>query len=913
MDNFNDLPFLDADTTPDYLLGFSSKNGWGRIAVNNLRPMDLVIADKMAADDTPLLVMGADHALPQWQNNGMAQVYADCGIFPYLAVNTQDDAGEYVGATNRMTAAQVKQVQDSGVEILTHGSQHVQSWNLINTGIKITYLGAGTFAALTVTGTWPNITIASSVSGAAGDNFSLDTTLAANDTLAELKIAIEATNGGGKWSVRLSPELTGNELSNNLACMKGGQTTTFSNSGGKVLGTYADDMPTGTAVLYHGGTMPDSLTADTWYYAVKVSATTCRFATTRALALADVAGSNSIAYVSTSGTGTITGYQTGMIAKPVAFTNTSPSNTCLIAVGGGITLQYTGTAYKTAYYNILNSNVLELYGDGVLLSSLSLSGAAQDTLRKLCTVVNAISGWSCKLMDNDQVTTASNQSYINGNELSVRLNWVGGIDALARPQNCEIGLSTSYMISRMVDESISTLATSGITIKNFAQSGTAFYPWLQHGAQSCQSFRGNPYIRTSSIAPLMTPCNERPDFFRVVYAVNLEVNGGPSITQMYTFIDALCDTRGYMVDFLIHCVLPDGTTGYNFPSLVNSTYSIKETDFVALCRYIGVKIATGQLRSLPPNKARTAIKLCPAPVNRVLNPRFRNTGISFLGNAGGNVVDMPGWAVYTPVGITAFTPRVSDNSILITSDAASGAVPVMRQEHLFISGKTYIYEVDIDVVSYTSGNGVYLQSAKRALGMFKDMQPHTSNTVFKSDTRTRGGRLALTFTVPKKDDSGLGYVRSLTKGPWDLSAAGNATMKVNLAAKGVVDNISVVGATPATTHADEIATLLNAAIRADAAYRELQEYWTAFSAEDGYLVGRLPWRYNDNTGLLRIDAGTTNGGATLVVFGNAQVRGVNFQAANPTAGDFIVQMNLVIDGVMTIRVRNPMIREEMYP
>lgn len=901
MDNFRDLPVLTTDTMPDFLVGWNSQQGWGRIALDAINPRTLQLAKQMSGDDTPMLTIGGDHALLSWINNGMAKVYADNNVPPYIAVNTQDDAGEYVGAASRMTWPQVKQLQDDfGIEVVSHGSQHIQAWNLINTGIKLTYLGAGTVAIITVTGTWPAITIAATVTGAASDNFSFDTSNALYDTLAELKAAIEATNGGGKWTCRLSPELTGNELSNNILNMKGTQATTFSNSGGHVLATTTDDLPNASPVVFNGGVMPDSLTTLTTYWTIRISATTSKLATSRALALAGTP----INYGTTNGSGTINMYQAGMIAKPWTAHDTVAANTCLLAVGGGITIQYTGTVYKTAYVNVLNSSVMEIYGDGVRVASYNLTLAANDTLRKLVTLISALTGFTAKLMDNDQATTYSNQSYVNGNESSARLHWCGGVDVIAKPTNFEVGLSVPYMIHRQLQETVDTAAANGVTINNFAQSGAAFYPHLQHGGQAVRSWRGNPLVK-SSYAPLMVPCNERADYFHIVHSVSLT----HTLAQMKAWIDALCDTRGHFVDLLIHVPSPDGTTGYNFPALVNQTASITEANFVELIRHIGRKVAAGSLRVLQPEQARIAKKLCPPPVNRILNPRFKNSGASVLGNASGDGVNLPGWGVFTPAGITAFTFN-SDNTITLTSDGSSGAVDVIRQEHLLQAGKTYVFEFDIDMPLYTSGNGVALRVMRRFANIFKYMQPHTSNTLFTSDKRTRGGHMELKFTMPTRDNAGFAYVRSLTKGPWDLSAAGNAAMQVNLFAKGAIDNINVQGAVPATTHANEIATKLNAAITGNAAYAELQEYWTAFSAEDGYLVGRAPWRGGDNTANMRMDAATTNGGATAVVMGDAQVRGPNFQAQNIAAEDYPVYLTLMLDFIGTVRIRNPFLREE---
>lgn len=69
-----------------------------------------------------------------------------------------------------------------------------------------------------------------------------------------------------------------------------GETITFSSSSG-LLGTYTNDFPTFSAVSFtnSGGALPTGLVAGTIYWTIRVSATTSRFATTLANAIAGTA------------------------------------------------------------------------------------------------------------------------------------------------------------------------------------------------------------------------------------------------------------------------------------------------------------------------------------------------------------------------------------------------------------------------------------------------------------------------------------------------------------------------------------------------------------------------------------------------------------------------------------------------
>lgn len=70
----------------------------------------------------------------------------------------------------------------------------------------------------------------------------------------------------------------------------GGETTTFSSSSG-LLGTYTNDIASLSKVRFRnsGGALPTGLVAGTDYYTIRVSATTSRFATSRANAIAGTA------------------------------------------------------------------------------------------------------------------------------------------------------------------------------------------------------------------------------------------------------------------------------------------------------------------------------------------------------------------------------------------------------------------------------------------------------------------------------------------------------------------------------------------------------------------------------------------------------------------------------------------------
>jgi len=126
----------------------------------------------------------------------------------------------------------------------------------------------------------------------------------------------------------------------------GGEATTFSSSSG-LLGTYTNDIQSLSKVRFRnsGGALPTGLVAGTDYYTIRVSATTSRFATSRANAIAGTA----ITFTD-AGTGTnvidvrLPRYSDGVGVQAMFF---NPSATALGAGTPALTLGYQSGAGTT--------------------------------------------------------------------------------------------------------------------------------------------------------------------------------------------------------------------------------------------------------------------------------------------------------------------------------------------------------------------------------------------------------------------------------------------------------------------------------------------------------------------------------------------------------------------------------------
>jgi len=168
-----------------------------------------------SASTKPIFVMGGDHPYSQWFGtdgaDGMAAMYLDRGVQPYIAINTttseeQDASGiklDPVGAPKRLTYANLRELQDFGCEIVSHGHRHPTSWERLNTGIRIRYLGAAGVATVHVENSYITLT-----GGGGAENAQI--TYAANLTIAEI---VSSINMMPNWSAVMAPELTGDEPS----------------------------------------------------------------------------------------------------------------------------------------------------------------------------------------------------------------------------------------------------------------------------------------------------------------------------------------------------------------------------------------------------------------------------------------------------------------------------------------------------------------------------------------------------------------------------------------------------------------------------------------------------------------------------------------------------------------------------
>ena len=154
----------------------------------------------ISIDTRPVVCIGGDHPYNQlWGRNGkdgLAQMYADHGIVPYLALNTRSLTAESVGSQYFMGWDKVKTLADAGmIEPVAHGARHYQDWECPDAGIHVKYTGPAATATMYVTSTGVVGTTAGSV-----EDFSF--LFADYPQIDQLVAAIDALPN---WSAMRSP------------------------------------------------------------------------------------------------------------------------------------------------------------------------------------------------------------------------------------------------------------------------------------------------------------------------------------------------------------------------------------------------------------------------------------------------------------------------------------------------------------------------------------------------------------------------------------------------------------------------------------------------------------------------------------------------------------------------------------
>lgn len=556
-----------------------------------------------------------------------------------------------------------------------------------------------------------------------------------------------------------------------------------------------------------------------------------------------------------------------------------------LAISTGIVVQYHQTEaasnIRTASIEKTSGNKLNLYEDGVLVVQYDLTNASFDTLTEVVAAIDARSNWDAALCDNgytvDGTQGSANNNYCLGTELSVGLNDTETSDCTNKFVRIDMGLPSSYIISRCMQRVVDVAAQNGVYINAFQQSGGDFYPWLPRGVGIHNSYRGDSLSR-SSVQPMQLPAYMAGEAgSHVLYR---GMNTSMSYAKVKAYLDAMVDSGPFIWTSLAHMLTPDpaNVSGLNLQSSANATADFTEAVEVPFLNYLQGLRDQGKIEVLTPSQAYKAARLRRKPQNYVFNPRFINSGDTLSGITSDGE-RLPGWIV-TSTG-TTLTYDATDSSLTIVGTA--GQLLFIKQDVQLEPGETYIMGCTLIFLgggTVTNGVRIGLQTRR---GRWKNLRLALSNYITSAYRKTTG-ELSFLYTHPNRGQGFTGYIKGLNQEPFNLSTNKNIRLSIDALGNSTDIDCSVGGASAAGARtAYDVANAINAALLTDVTYGgaspKRTEYATIARAENGRVILQAPFRHgsgaSQNVGMRLVNGSTAD--ACNTIFGSV--------AANVSLGE----------------------------
>ena len=576
------------------------------------------------------------------------------------------------------------------------------------------------------------------------------------------------------------------------------------------------------------------------------------------------------------------------------------------AAGGAIMIKYNGTAYREVAVRVA-SNTLKVYADGVLAVTQSITGGA--TLNTLVTAVNgAVSGLVCKLCDNQKTETPSFPSYISGSELAASILSTSNtlLSCVEQPVVLQAGLSQWYMAERQMAVCQAAIQAQGIATTGFANSGNGFIRATATGHSQFSTARGNSIdtidttLATNAPRPVPTWMTS---FYRPTTAlINTQYTTTGRITAIF---DALADSPGFTCDLLMHKVLKDGSSAYDFSSADNSYYDQTETIWVAAMAALKTKLDARSIYSVYPRELPARAAQAARPKNLVFNPKFKNAGESLI-VASASPVLVPGWNLLTAGADYSAVTVDSNGDITFAMLTASERTPLTQ--YLWLEpGKTYDIGVQVSIGSYASGNGASIQIQPVRGWQFDGWAAQQTNINRSNYTTALDGSLRMRFTVPTSPPFGKARIISASFGS-GINMTTNKKINLNVFAKGAFDiDCSVGAASAASVQAHEAAAAINTAIKANSSYPA--ELHNIASAENGRVILEVPKRGPDGSFQMVVANGTATS-ITATMFGQSDMLATsNWAQPNPFAMPVALNLLVALSSGATCKFSRPYCEE----
>ena len=581
------------------------------------------------------------------------------------------------------------------------------------------------------------------------------------------------------------------------------------------------------------------------------------------------------------------------------------------ALSGGVVIDYKGTGYANVTAQLGSDNILRVYFDGVRLISIDLT--VTDTFSALVTAINgyAISGLTARMINNgyDEQSTKFRETYCWGDELCTSLRQQHYQVAGMRSAYLQAGVDIQYVVRKLLKTCKSRAAAAGISLENFAQPGGKFQPHLRRASLDVHDVFRAEFSALNADSPKAMPSVD------VAYVTTQQTfNTDYDADDTRAAIRALADSGPWYVDALIHCLIPDGSSNYDMSIIYAGDADQTEANFVALLDEIKAQADAGKLLVLPPDEAKLARQVSAKPKNRVFNPRFINSGKTLLGvstaAAGANGRIIPGWRfAFATSDFSAAS--ISDGRLSMTTNGALGTSLYPVQQYVYLErGKTYDIGMLLDLTGIPNTKSVKLTLFPNFGRMAGDYRDGVAGSI--QSVNYFGGAIhdaVMTYTVPQ---TGRGTPARIVSKAGNFSLSAGAAISINCDSIGAV-GVVIAGATPSATKADEIAAAINAAIKADAAYANRQEWWNCATAEAGKVIIEAPYQ-NVVPSAQNITISNGSGNPMLTVWGGTDIRAVSthHEAIDSSYLNYMLTIELASTTSGTVVVEAPYISEVKY-
>jgi hypothetical protein len=895
----------------------------------------------VAPVNAAILLLGSDHVYQQvYGTNGCDGIAALCksnGITMYDTMNTGEGMPYSPNSPGHMTWAQIKQLTDANLlDPLSHGVTHPASWERINTGVSVVYLGSGIACSGMVNYTLVNAIAISTSFQVTSSNPDDNATFLFSDypVLAELAAAVNAT---GKYRMTLDPALPGAAPSSNLMALicptpidNADQTIGVFACGGGILLSYTGATYARMSVARGAGSSTIHLYADGialgpgpgWSLldprfdtlAKIVVALNGLGVSGLSVKLCDNAGISNrgaLNYVSGNEASINLSFcaNKDIVLVPVCWDAiTTPRSTM-------IGRQFAGS-YAAALAN------------GVTLGGFACSG--REFFPWTLPAYAALPTWHFRSTPRDRVHSPAATIVYESAQPNVRDSLpIAG--ARIAPFYC--GLGTAASVECTPDRRLIGLV-----------NGSAAHPDSFHfdlSSAACDTIAGlkaaienvggggkwgfnaiglstapYPHHDPSTVLAISPPRNARQKGGGGALGAHIPADA-ITVARANAALDALATSPGFYSDILVPKILYDGSSG--LAGLDDSaTPSAGQGDMSEFAFNQMLTHAKGLINSqkiVPMRVAdfhRVRATCYAAPSNLLFNPCFQysaednlrvdETAASMTNGAGKRI---PGWVLSGgAANIAAIT--VKDNAFTITTSSDNAILPLYQIVTLQ-QGVKYAFGADIEFAPGASPFGYARLFLQPVRGKFPCNSPREINPKIMTEPAFTTQGMQRHFELFMPSVTPVPTLIGARVEPFNLSA--NKNIRLNLDGIGATDDIdcTACAAYANAVTAKEVANAINAAIAAIPIYPA--EFHTAASAINGKVVIKSPYRRGvDYICGVTLSAGKTQDAAALI-FGASAGVAVNPDTLSTGSIDYSFFFIFQLSCQGTFKLSNPYLRQ----